>query len=353
MKIQLSENHTIGEDEKVFFIAEAGINHNGSMETAKQLINLAKECNADCVKFQKRTINKILTKQGLEKDYENCNSYGKTYGEHKEFLEFDFEQFKELKAYADETGILFTASGWDVESVDFLDELGVPFFKMASADLTNFPLIIHTAKKNKPMILSTGMADMDIVKKAYELVTQYNSNIIIMQCTSSYPTPENQINLNVIKTYEQEFPSAVIGYSGHENGISISQAAVCLGAKIIERHYTLDRSMKGGDHAASLEKSGLEKLIRNIHEVSVAMGSHEKTLQPSEGKCFEKLSKSIVSINSIPANTTITREMLTTKGPGISKDNDGISPMFFEDTIGRVTNIDIERDVMIKQSWLK
>ena len=191
--------------DKVFFIAEAGINHNGSIETAKKLIDLAKKAGADCVKFQKRNISRILTKDGLNKIYDSKNAFARTYGDHKKFLEFSFDQFKELKAYCKKVGILMTASGWDEESIDFLYDLGVPFFKLASADLTNTPLLIHTALKGLPMVISTGMADMEDVNRAYEIVSVYNSKICIMQCTSSYPTNIDEIDLRVIETYKNKW----------------------------------------------------------------------------------------------------------------------------------------------------
>ena len=177
--------------------------------------------------------------------------------------------------------------------MDFLFELGVPFFKMASADLTNFPLLEHTAKKGLPMIISTGMADMETVRQAYELVSVHNSKVAVLQCTSSYPTLNEDIHLNVIPRYIKEFPNAVIGYSGHEKGIAVSLAAVALGAKIVERHFTLDRTMKGGDHAASLEEPGLSKLIRDIRVIETALGTSEKRKLQNEEKCFIKLSKSL------------------------------------------------------------
>jgi sialic acid synthase len=340
--VEIAPGHLIGEDKPTFIIGEIGINHNGRLDLAKQLIDLGKESGCNCVKFQKRTVNRILTKEGLQRPYDNSRSFGKTYGEHKRFLEFSNNQFRELKDYADSIGVLFTASGWDEESIDFLDEIGVPFFKMASADITNFPLLEHTAKKGKPMIISTGMSNMETVKKAYNLVSTYNDKIIILQCTSTYPTSPHEINLNVIKTYKKQFPDAVIGYSGHENGISISLAAVVMGASVVERHYTLDRSMKGGDHAASLEKEGLRRLIRDIREFEIAKGSYEKRMQESEHKCFEKLSKSVVSVKSIPKDTILTRDMLTTKGPG-----KGISPMKLNSLIGLKVNKDIEEDCVI------
>ena len=336
----------IGDKDRVFFVAEAGINHNGSLERALELIKVARDCGADAVKFQKRTVSRILTKEGLNKPYDTPNSFGKTYGEHKTFLELSFEDFRKMKSYADEIGIIFMASGWDEESVDFLDEIGVPIFKMASADLTNLPLLIHTAKKNKPMILSTGMADLETVKEAYEVVSMRNDKVAILQCTSSYPTLNSDINLNVIKTYQNEFKQAVIGYSGHEKGISISIGAVTLGAKIVERHFTLDRTMKGGDHAASLEPHGLEKLIRDIRIIEEAMGSFDKRKLPNEEKCFIKLSKSLVSKRKINKNEKITRDMLTTKGPG-----SGISPMDINSIIGLTANRDIEDDIVLYKEY--
>lgn len=336
----------IGEDYPCFFIAEAGINHNGQMSKAKELIDMAKRCGADCVKFQKRTISRILTKEGLEKLYKNDRSFGTTYGEHKRFLEMSFDQFHEMKAYADSVGILFTASGWDEDSVDFLDKLGVPFFKMASADLTNFPLLEHTAKKGKPMIISTGMADMETVCKAYDLVSKYNNDIVILQCTSSYPTLDEDIHLNVIQTYKKRFPNAIIGYSGHEKGVAISLGAVALGAKLVERHFTLDRTMKGGDHAASLEESGLHRLIRDIHIMEKARGGYEKKMQKAEEGCFLKLSKSLVSTCALPKGTVITRDMLTTKGPGR-----GISPMRMDEIIGMTIKTDVDEDVVLVDEY--
>lgn len=332
----------LSDSENVFFVAEAGINHNGSLETAKQLVDLAKRAGADAVKFQKRTINRILTKEGLSKIYNTPNSYGRTYGEHKEFLEFSFDQFRELKSYADGVGIPLTASGWDEESVDFLDSIGVPFFKMASADLTNHPLLEHTAKKGKPIILSTGMSNIEDVIAAYEVVSVHNKRVAILQCTSSYPTENCDINLNVIRTYQKMFSQCVIGYSGHEKGIAISTSAVALGAKIIERHFTIDRTMKGGDHAASLEEPGLTKLIRDIKVIEEALGTDNKIRLPAEQKCFIKLAKSIVSTRDLKKGDTITRDMLTTKGPG-----SGISPSRLGFILGKTFTRDIDEDSVI------
>jgi len=276
MKTITFGNRTVGPGHPTLIIAEIGINHQGDVDIAKQLISKAKDCGADAVKFQKRTINRILTQEGLEMPYDNPNSFGRTYGEHKLALELSEKDYADLQAYANSLDVMFIASGWDEESIDFLFDLGVPFFKMASADLTNHPLLVHTAKKELPMILSTGMANMQMVHEAFAAVHVHNEQVAILQCTSTYPSSFEEINLNVLTTYQKEFPDTVIGYSGHELGIAIPPVAVGLGAKIVERHFTLDRTMKGGDHAASLEPQGFLKMVRDIRHVEMSMGIFEK-----------------------------------------------------------------------------
>ena len=345
MSIIEFDQKKVGENNPTYIIAEIGINHQGDVEIAKELIQKASEAGADAVKFQKRSVKRILTKEGLDAPYENPNSFGKTYGEHKKALELSESDYAELFAFAKAHNVSFIASGWDEESIDFLDDLGVAFYKMASADLTNFPLLEHTAKKNKPMILSTGMSDLDTVKKAYELVSKYNNQIAILQCTSTYPTSYEEIHLNVIRSYQKLFPDVVTGYSGHELGIAIPAAAVAMGAKIVERHFTLDRTMKGGDHAASLEPAGFKKMVRDIRNIEKALGSSEKTVQESEIKVFQKLGKSLVTLHDIDPDTIITREMLTTKGPGT-----GISPMKLGEVLGKKTKVHLQKDVIIKET---
>ena len=223
-------NLQVGEGQPAFIIAEIGINHQGNVDIAQELVKTAKECGANAVKLQKRSISRILTKEGLEMPYDNRNSFGKTYGEHKKVLELSNSDYQTLNTYCMDLDIIFSASGWDEESIDFLNELDVPFFKITSADMTNFPLLSHTAQKDKPMIMSTGMANMEMVKSAYSLVHPINNQIAILQCTSTYPSAFSEVHLNVLQTYIKEFPDAVIGYSGHEQGIAISAAAVALAA---------------------------------------------------------------------------------------------------------------------------
>ncbi len=340
--LQLGSFH-VGDREPAYIIAEIGINHQGDVEIAKKLITEAAGAGANAVKFQKRSINRILTHEGLEMPYDNRNSFGKTYGEHKAALELSELNYQELMRFSNEAGVDFIASGWDEQSIDFLDTLGVPFFKMASADLTNLPLLVHTAKKNKPMILSTGMANMEMVNIAVAAVAPINNQIALLQCTSTYPTVFEEINLEVLNTFRQTFPDYVIGYSGHELGIAITEAAVALGAKIVERHFTLDRTMKGGDHAASLEPGGFGKMTRDIRHIESAMGVGVKRVQESEHPIFKKLAKSVVSQIDIASGTIITRDMLTTKGPGT-----GISPARIHELLGKTVLHDIPADTVMK-----
>lgn len=347
--LELVPGRLVGPDRPAFFIAEGGINHNGCIDTAKDLIVAAKAVGADAIKFQKRTINRIFTKAALNAPYISENAFAPTYGEHKEVLEFSKEQWWELKRHADSVGIPLTGSGWDEEAVDMLDSIGVPFFKVASADLLNFPLLEHTARKGKPVIISTGMATIDDVESAVRHLRKFTSKIVLMQCTSTYPSKPEYINLNVLRTYSKRFPDVVLGYSGHDSGVVISHAALGLGACVVEKHFTLDRTMRGSDHAASLELSGFRDLVMGWRKVELALGSYEKKMMPGEAAMKKKLAKSAVSAKAIPAGTVITPDLVTFKSPG-----DGISPHIIHDVlIGKTAAEDIPEDVTIKLEWIK
>ncbi len=333
----------IGGDAPCYIIAELGINHQGDPAVARRLIEAAALAGADAVKLQKRNVARILTREGLDMPYVNRHSFGETYGEHKRALELSESDFAGLRDHAAERELHFLASGWDEESIDFLLELGVPFFKMASADLTNLPLLEHTARKGPPVVLSTGMASMDEVGRAHALVRELNGSIGLLQCTSTYPSRFEEIDLRVIETYRAAFPEAVIGYSGHERGISVSAVAVALGAKIVERHFTLDRTMKGGDHAASLEPQGFAKMVRDIRHVEEALGSADKRMHKTEAPIRLRLAKSVVTAERIRRGETIERNALTTKGPGT-----GISAAHLDEVIGRKAARDLEPDRVIR-----
>jgi sialic acid synthase SpsE len=336
-------NRLIGEDYPCYFIAEAGVNHNGSVEIAKKLIKTAADAGADAVKFQKRSVKDILIAEALAKPYGGINSLGSTYGEHREKLELSADAYRELLQYAQELGITFLASVWDKPSADFIDSLGVPAFKIPSADLTNLPLLEHVAKKGKPIILSTGMSTLEEIHEAVDEINKYNEQLILLHCVSVYPCEPEEVNLRVMETLKREF-GVLVGYSGHEKtGFAVTEAAVALGAVIVERHFTLDRTMPGPDHAASLDAFGLERLIVHIRsDVEPALGTPEKKITEGEWGVRARLAKSIVSACNIKKGKVIAPEMLTVKGPGT-----GLKPKYLSSLYGKVAQCDIKADTLV------
>ncbi len=254
----------VGEATDCYVIAEIGHNHQGKLEQAFQLFAEAHAAGASAVKLQKRSNRTLYTSSLYDKPYENDNSFGRTYGEHREALEFDAAEYRELKAYAREIGITFFATAFDFESVDFLENLDMPAYKVASGDLKNTPLLRYVAETKKPMIFSTGGGTIDDVRRAYETVAELNPHVAMLQCTAGYPPDWEELDLRVIETYREYFPHAVVGYSGHDNGIAMAVAAFVLGARIVEKHFTLNRAMRGTDHRFSLEPQGLRKLVRDL-----------------------------------------------------------------------------------------
>lgn len=337
----------VGNNYPCYIVAEAGVNHNGRLDLAKRLVDVAVEARADAIKFQKRTVNDILIAAALAQPYNSPNAFGATYREHREHLELSDDAFSELTAFARQRGITLFASAWDIRSADFVDGLGLPVFKIASADVTNLPLIEHIARMQKPIILSTGMSTMEEVADAVATVRQHHDNLILLQCTSVYPCGNDEVHLRVMDTLRRTF-HAPVGYSGHDHGLAPSEAAVALGAVLVERHLTLDRTMRGPDHAASLEPHDFQLLVRNIREIEVALGSPEKRILEREWPIRYRLAKSVVAGCAIPAGTTITREMLTVKGPGT-----GISPRLLARLVGTVARRDIAADTAIPQEALE
>lgn len=337
----------IGAGHPCYVIAEAGVNHNGDPALAKRLIDIAADAGADAVKFQKRTISEILIAEALRQPYTVPTALGATYGEHREKLELSADDFAMLKAHADARGITMLASAWDIPSVDFLDELGIPAFKIASADCTNLPLVEYVARRGKPVILSTGMSELSEVDEAVATIRRHNDQLVVLQCTSTYPCDNDQINLRVIQTYRERY-GCVVGYSGHERGLAPTEAAVALGASVVERHFTIDRTMIGPDHAASLEPTGLQRLIRNIRNIEKALGSPEKRMLDGERKVRDRLAKSIVARRDIPAGATITADMLGVKGPGT-----GLKPSVLPLLVGVVAESPIRADTLVPQEALR
>lgn len=332
----------IGEGEPVFIIAEIGLNHNGSAELARRLIDVAVNAGCDAVKFQKRSPRAMLTREFYESPYTNGgHSFGPTYGAHREALELSEDVYRQLKEYCDRRGILFFASAWDEGSADFLARLDVPLFKIGSPDLTNLPLCEHIAKMGKPIILSTGMSEMREVERAVETILRFNDQLILMHCVSIYPTPVEHVNLGCMRDLAERF-GLPVGYSGHEHGIAIPVAAVAMGACAIEKHITLCRVLRGGDHKFSLEPDEVHALVRSIRAVEQALPSREKTVHPLELPARQKLAKSLTSAVRIPRGTVITREMLCCKSPGT-----GIPPTQIDQVVGRIALADIEEDCTI------
>jgi sialic acid synthase SpsE len=337
----------VGEGEPCYIIAEAGVNHNGDPALAKRLIDIAADAGADAVKFQKRTPSEILTAEAMRRPYNVPTSLGATYGEHREKLELTADNFRMLLDHANARGITLLASAWDMRSVDFLNDLGIPAYKIASADCSNLPLVEYVAKQGKPVLLSTGMSELSEVDEAVATVRRHNDQLVVFQCTSTYPADNDQLNLRVIQTYKARY-SCVVGYSGHERGLAPTEAAVALGATVIERHFTIDRTMIGPDHAASLEPMGLQRLVRNIRNIEKALGSPEKKMLDAERAVRDRLAKSIVARRDIPAGTKITAEMLTVKGPGT-----GLKPNVMPYLVGVVAESPIEEDTLVPSEALK
>ena len=277
-------NRVIGDGYPCFIIAEIGINHNGSVALAKKMIDIAVTTGCDAVKFQKRTVDIVYTKEELAK--ERRSVFGNTNGDLKRGLEFGEDEYKEIDEYCKRKGIMWFASCWDENSVDFMEKFDIPCYKIASASLTDDNLLRYTRSKGKPILLSTGMSTMEEIRHAVSILGE--DNLVILHCTSTYPSNTEEMNLRVIETFRKEF-SCPIGYSGHERGVTPSVLAATLGAAVVERHITIDRTNWGSDQAASLEMAGLYHLVRDIRQTPALLGDGVKVVYPRELPIIEKL----------------------------------------------------------------
>jgi N-acetylneuraminate synthase/sialic acid synthase len=320
--------HVIGDDTPCYVIAEIGHNHQGSLEKARELFREAKLAGAHAVKLQKRHNRTLYTRAAYNKPYDNENSYGATYGEHREFLEFEEKEYRELQEYAKELGVDFFATAFDLRSADFLERFDVPAYKIASGDLKSIPLLQYVAKFGKPMIVSTGGALLEDVQRAYDAIMPINPQLAILQCTAGYPAAFEELDLRVISTYREKFPGAVIGFSSHDNG-----------ARIVEKHFTLNRAMKGTDHAFSLEPVGLRKMVRDLERTYKAMGDGVKKIYESEKAPIVKMGKSLVVAHDLPAGHVLGPDDIVMKSPG-----GGIPPYELEQVLGRVTTKALHED---------
>lgn len=328
---------------KVLIIAEAGVNHNGSLDLAKKLIVTAHESGADIVKFQTAKLDSLVSCSAMMADYQKANT-GKDESQ-KEMLSkllLKFEDFIELSDYCKSIGIHFLSTPFDLDSIQFLNDL-VPFWKVPSGEITNYPYLVQIAKTHKPVIMSTGMSNMSEIQDALNVLKVNGAReITLLHCNTQYPTPYEDVNLRAMLTLKKEF-GVEVGYSDHTKGIEVPIAAVALGATVIEKHFTLDRTMEGPDHKASLEPDELKAMVNSIRNIENALGSAEKKPTNSEIGNRAVARKSIVAKKNIKKGEILSAENLTTKRPG-----SGISPMKWNEVIGTVAIRDFKEDELIK-----
>lgn len=330
-----------------YVIAEAGLNHNGSVEIAKKLIDVAAIAGVDAVKFQKRTISKLAVKSTLDAKDERFPEFGSTYREIREHLEFNFEEYQELKNYTESKGLDFMCTAFDTEAVDFLEKLGTQSYKLASHSLTNIELLEYLARLKRKTILSTGMADIEEIDRAVAIFKKHNAPLSLMHCVSAYPTPLHECNLSMMNTLRERYQLPV-GYSGHEIGFLPTVLAVAMGATLIERHYTLDKGMIGFDHKMSLSPDELIAMMRDIRLVPKIQGTGKKEVSETEWITRRKYHVSMASAKDIPANTILTEEMVTWRNPGT-----GIPTKLAHTVLGKCTKRAISADELISVDMFK
>lgn len=327
----------------VYIIAEAGVNHNGSFDLACRLVDAAKAAGADCIKFQTFRAQNLVSRNAGKADYQKATTGDGSQADMLTKLELSYEAFSRLKQYCEEVGITFLSTPFDLESVAFLDALGVPFWKIPSGEVTNLPYLEALAKTGRPVVMSTGMCEMDEIEAALRVLREHGtSDIRLLHCNTEYPTPFADVNLRAMETMRRAF-GVEVGYSDHTKGIEVPIAAAALGATIIEKHFTLDRNMDGPDHKASLEPDELAAMVSAIRNIEQALGSGEKTASPSERKNIAVARKSIVAKRAIKAGERLTEDNLTVKRPG-----SGVSPMRWRDVLGTAAIRDFEEDEMIE-----
>lgn len=328
----------------VFIIAEAGVNHNGCLDIAKKLVDAAKYAGADCVKFQTYISENIVSKDAQKAEYQKrqSNSEESQYEMLKK-IELSFEDFVELKNYCKTRDIEFLSTAFDLESIDFLNSLDMNKWKIPSGEITNLPYLIKIARYNTPIILSTGMSEMNEIKSAISILQQNGTkDLTVLHCTTEYPTPFEDVNLRAMLSISEEF-GVQIGYSDHTSGIEVSIAAVALGATIIEKHFTLDRNMEGPDHKASLEPDELKKMVDSIRHIEIALGDGQKRPIGHELNNSKVARKSIVAKKEIIIGELFTEENITVKRPG-----NGLSPMLWFELIGKRATRNFSKDELIE-----
>lgn len=327
----------------VYIIAEAGVNHNGSFELACQLIDAAKAAGVDCIKFQTFKSENLVSHSALKAEYQKDTTGDGSQVDMLKKLELSYEEFLKLKSYCDHVGICFLSTPFDFESIDFLNSIDMPFWKIPSGEITNYPYLVALAKTGKPVVMSTGMCEMREIEEAINVLKENGSkDIKLLHCNTEYPTPYEDVNLKAMNTIRETF-GLEVGYSDHTRGIEVPIAAVALGATVIEKHFTLNRDMEGPDHKASLEPDELAKMVQSIRNIEKAIGSGVKIPTPSEKKNISVARKSIVAKTSIRIGEELTEANITVKRPG-----NGISPMRWNEVIGKRAVRDFEEDELIE-----
>lgn len=335
----------IGNNYPVFVIAEAGVNHNGRLSLAKKLIDAAKDAGADAVKFQTFKTECLVTAQAPKAAYQKRQTGGDAQATMLKALELSIEDFYELQRYCVKKNILFLSTPFDFESAKFLKQLNVPAYKISSGDLTNIPLLQQIASYRKPIILSTGMANLAEIQEAVRAIYKSgNKNVVLLHCTSNYPAAFPEINLRAMLTMRDKF-KVPVGYSDHTLGTEVAVAAVALGACVIEKHLTLDTKMSGPDHAASLSPVEFTQMVKAIRNIEVALGNGSKMPFPSEMEVAKIARKSVVAALPIRKGQRLTEDLLTIKRPGT-----GIPPSFLMEILGRKLNKDVECDHVLQWS---
>ncbi len=344
--ITLRSGVIIGQGHPCFIVAEIGNNHQGEFDIAKQMIAEAAAAGVHGVKFQKRDMDALLTREGRAAPYTGCNSFGPTYGEHRNALELSIEQMAELKEYSEAQGLVFFASAWDNPSLKQVLDMDVELLKICSADLVNVPLVRKYAASKIPIILSTGMSSLEDIDVALAEIRAYHDDVVLLHCNSSYPCPEEQIGLPVMEGLRERY-GLPIGYSGHEQGLGPSVGSVALGACMVERHFTLDKSLKGTDHQASLEPAELAQMVTMIGEVEKAMIVKGKKVFAEEQAAAKKLRKCIVFSRDLPAGHVLTEADLTTRSPRV-----GVSPVHWDEVIGGTVNRSVKHEEPVQWETL-
>ena len=329
--------------DRVYIIAEAGVNHNGNIQIAKEMVDVAVSAGVDAIKFQTFNSEKLVCRNAGKAEYQVENTGCKeTQLDMLKSLQLSHENFIELKKYCDKKNIDFISTPFDVESLMFLFKIGVKTIKIPSGEITNYPLLVAAGKTMLPIILSTGMSTIEEVSDAIKILMDNGTkNIVVLQCNTEYPTPYEDANINSM-IFMKDILNQQVGYSDHTLGNDVAIAAVAAGAKVIEKHFTLDKKMVGPDHKASIEPDELRKLVISIRNVEKAMGSYNKFVSASERKNIDVARKSIVASKKINKGELFSEENITTKRPGI-----GMSPMKWNDVIGKVAKKNYEEDEMI------